>query len=94
MVMNREVEKGTYSNTFYTSCSLENSPFHIIDLHVGLGFLFHLATMYRVIHKHMDIILLFFDHPTTTMDILYTSNVDKNGKFWTTYLPSVVNVVF
>ena len=31
--------------------------------------------------NHVDIILLFFDHPPTLVDIFYVLNVDKNGKF-------------
>ena len=31
--------------------------------------------------NHMDIILLFFDHPPTLVDNFYVLNVDKNGKF-------------
>ena len=41
----------------------------------------------------MDIILLFFDHPPTSLDIFYVLHVDKNGKFLTTYPPSLVHVV-
>ena len=43
--------------------------------------------------NHVDIILLFFDHPPTSMDILYVLNVDKKGKFWTTYPPPLLHVV-
>ena len=32
-------------------------------------------------NNHVDIILLFFDHPPTSMDIFYVLNVDKFGKF-------------
>ena len=42
----------------------------------------------------MDIILLLSDHPPTLVDIFYVLNLDKNGKFKTTYPPSVVHVVF
>ena len=31
--------------------------------------------------NHVDIILLFSDHPPTLVDIFYALNVDKNGKF-------------
>ena len=31
--------------------------------------------------NHVDIILLFFDHPPTLVDSFYVLNVDKNGKF-------------
>ena len=30
---------------------------------------------------HVDIILLFFDHPPTLMEIFYALNMDKSGKF-------------
>ncbi len=32
-------------------------------------------------NNYVDIILLFFDHPPTSMDICYVLNVDKNDKF-------------
>ena len=32
-------------------------------------------------NNHMDIILLFFDHPPTSVDIFHEVIVDKNGKF-------------
>ena len=35
--------------------------------------------------NHVDIILLFFDHPPTSMDIFHVQNVDKNGQIWTKY---------
>ena len=44
--------------------------------------------------NHVDIILLFFDHPPTSVDIFYVLNLDKKGNFLTTYPPSVVHVVF
>ena len=44
--------------------------------------------------NHMDRFLLFFDHPPTLMDIFDILNGGKNGKFQTTYPPSVVHVVF
>ena len=31
--------------------------------------------------NHVDMILLFFDHRPTLVDISYVLNVDKNGKF-------------
>ena len=31
--------------------------------------------------NHVDIILLIFDHPPTSVDTFYVLNVDKNGKF-------------
>ena len=31
--------------------------------------------------NHVDIILLFFDHSSTLVDIFYVLNVDKNDKF-------------
>ena len=31
--------------------------------------------------NHVDIILLFFDHPPTSVDIFYVLNLDKNCKF-------------
>ena len=31
--------------------------------------------------NHVDIILLFIDHPPTLVDIFYALIVDKNGKF-------------
>ena len=31
--------------------------------------------------NYVDIILLIFDHPPTSMDTFYVINVDKNGKF-------------
>ena len=36
---------------------------------------------YSSFKSHMDIILLFFDHPPTCVDIFYVLNVDKNSKF-------------
>ena len=30
----------------------------------------------------MDIILPFFDHPPTSVDIFYVLNVDKNDQFY------------
>ena len=44
--------------------------------------------------NHVDKILLIFDHPPTFVYTFYVLNVDKNGKFQTTYPPSVVHVVF
>ena len=44
-------------------------------------------------NNHVDIILLFFDHPPTSVDIFYVLNVDKNGYFQTTYPPPFVHVV-
>ena len=32
-------------------------------------------------NNHVDIILLFFDHPPTSVDSFYVLNVDKNGNF-------------
>ena len=31
--------------------------------------------------KHVDIILLIFDHPPTSVDTFYVLSMDKNGKF-------------
>ena len=44
-------------------------------------------------NNHVDIILLFFDHPPTSVDIFYVPNMDKNSNFWTTYPPPLVHVV-
>ena len=32
-------------------------------------------------NNHVDIILVFIDHPPTHVDIFHVLNVDKNGKF-------------
>ena len=32
-------------------------------------------------NNHVDIIVHFFDHPPTSVDIFYVLNVDKNSKF-------------
>ena len=32
-------------------------------------------------NNHVDIILVFFDHPPTPVDIFFLTDVDKNGKF-------------
>ena len=32
--------------------------------------------------NHVDIILPFFDHPPTSVDIFYVLNVDKNDQFY------------
>ena len=45
------------------------------------------------IKNYVDIILLFFDHPPTFVDIFYLLNVDKN-EFLDYLLPSVIHVVF
>ena len=42
--------------------------------------------------NHMDIILLFFYHPPTSVDTLCVLNVEKNGKLLTTYPPTIVHV--
>ena len=44
--------------------------------------------------NHVDRILLYFDHPPTSVDIFDVLNVDRNGKFKTTYPPPIVYVVF
>ena len=38
-------------------------------------------------------ILPFFDHLSTSTWTFFTLNVDKNGDFWTTYPPHLVDVV-
>jgi len=43
--------------------------------------------------NHVGIILLISDHPSTSVDTFYVLNVDKNGKFLTTYPPPFVHVV-
>ena len=45
-------------------------------------------------NNHVDIILLFFDHPPTSVDSFYVVNMDKNDNYWTTYPPPLVHVVF
>ena len=37
--------------------------------------------------------MLIFDHPSTSVDTFYVLNMDKNGKFKTTYPPPLVRVV-
>ena len=43
--------------------------------------------------NYVDKILAFFDHLPPSVDIFYGMNVYKKWTFWTTYLPSLVNVV-
>ena len=43
--------------------------------------------------NHVEIVLLFFNHPPTSVDTFYVLNVDKNGKFQTTYPPLLVHMV-
>ena len=42
----------------------------------------------------VDIILLFFDHPPTFLVTSYVPYMERNGKFQTTYPPTIVHVVF
>ena len=46
------------------------------DLEVGL--IFWINGSFK---NHVDMILLFFDHPPSSLDISYLLNVDKDGKF-------------
>ena len=43
--------------------------------------------------NYVDKFLAFFDHLPPCVDIFYLINVDKIRHFWTTYPPSLVNVV-
>ena len=41
-------------------------------------------------NNHVNIILLFIDHPPVLMDISYELNADKNGKFKTNHYPHLL----
>ena len=74
----KEAAAATVSRTAKQGLHTVRSYTAYISSYIGYGAVNKDKGLFR---NHVDIILLFFYHPPTSVDIFYELTVDKNGDF-------------
>ena len=79
LISGKEPLQGHGSTFAYLHTTLENV--HSTSYIIGSLFYAYLYHDKGSFSNHVNMILLFFDKPPSSMDICYVLKVDKNGKF-------------